>query len=116
MKKHILLVLFLFSFSLLSGSAFAKNSLIGNWKSSKIKLNLKSNHHYSYSVKILGISKKFTGTWSTKIIKSKSGKKKNILVLTYNLFGKHTKTAQYSFTKGKLKLIQDGKTSYLKKS
>jgi len=114
MKKHILFILLL-SFSLLSLNAYAKDSLVGHWASNKITLNLKPNHHYVYSVKILGVKKTFTGTWSTKIIKKKSGKKTNNLVLNYNLFGKRKKTAQYSFSKGRLKLIQNGKVHYLKR-
>lgn len=113
MKIRTFLMLLLVSFSFLSVNAFAKNSLVGNWTSSKIKLHIKANNHYSYTVKILGIKKKFVGNWSTKVVTKKNGKKKNILVLSYTLFGQHKKIAQYSFSKGKLKLTQDGKVSYL---
>lgn len=114
MKKHILLIILL-SFSLFSINAYAKDSLIGNWTSKKIQLNLKANHKYTYSVKILGIKKEFKGTWKSKTITKKSGKKANILILTYTLFGKHKKVSEYSIIKKRLKLIQNGKVHYLKR-
>ena len=114
MKKPLFLVLLL-SLSLFSINAFAKDSLIGSWASKKIQLHLKSNHKYTYSVRILGIKKAFKGAWSTKTITQKSGKKKNMLVLRYNLLGKRKKVAEYSFSKGRLKLIQNGKVHYLKR-
>jgi len=115
LKKHILLLSFSLLLSLLPYSAYAKNSLVGSWASNKIQLNLKSNHRYIYSVKILGIKKTFKGSWSTKTITKKGGKKVNKLVLSYNLFGKRKKTALYSFSKGRLKLIQKGKVHFLKR-
>ena len=107
MKKITLLITaILLSFSLLSTSAFAKNPLVGNWSNGKIKLNIKANHKYTYTVKILGVKKTFVGRWSTK------GK---TLTLNYTLLGKRKKTATYSFNKGNLLLKQNGKTSRLKK-
>jgi len=96
-------------------NALAKDSLIGSWASSKIQLKLKSNHNYTYAVKILGVKKAFKGSWSTKTITKKNGKKAKILILRYNLFGKRKKVAEYSFKKGRLKLIQNGKVHYLKR-
>ena len=115
MKKHILLLSLSLLLSLLPYSAYAKNSLVGSWASNKIQLNLKSNHRYVYSVKILGVKKTFKGSWSTKTITKKDGKKINKLVLSYKLFGKRKKTALYSFSKGRLKLVQNGKVHYLKR-
>lgn len=118
LKKQILLLGFTLLLSLFSYSVNAKgskDSLVGNWASNKIQLNLKSNHRYVYSVKILGIKKTFKGSWSTKTVTKKSGKKTHTLVLNYNLFGKRKKTALYSFSKGRLKLIQKGKVHYLKR-
>ncbi|MCK5918454.1 MAG: hypothetical protein KAG34_08510 [Cocleimonas sp.] len=107
MKKITLLITALFlSISLASTNAFAKDSLVGYWSSDKIKLNLKANKNYTYSVKILGITKTFIGTWTTK---------DKTLTLNYDLLGKRKKTASYSFSKGKLLLVQNGKTSYLKR-
>ena len=107
MKKYTLLITaLLLSFSLFSSTAFAKDSLIGYWSNSKIKLNLKANKQYTYKVKIVGITKTFTGKWSAD---SKT------LTLNYTLLGKHKKTASYSFSKGNLLLTQKGKTSILKK-
>ena len=107
MKKITLLIMaLLLSFSLFSSNAFATDPLIGHWSNNKIKLNLKANKHYTYEVKILGIKKAFNGEWSS------TGK---ILTLHYTLFGKHQKTASYSFNKGELLLTQKGKTSHLKK-
>ncbi len=117
MKKNTLIIALL-AFSLLSlfsTRVYAKDSLIGNWASSKIQLHLKPNHRYIYSVKILGIKKKFKGSWSTKTISRKNGKKANLLILNYTLLGKHSKTAEYSFSKGRLKLKQNGKVQYLTK-
>lgn len=114
MRNNILLIILL-SFSLFSINAFAKDSLIGSWASSKIQLKLKSNHRYIYSVKILGIKKEFRGKWSTKTITKKNDKKANMLILRYNLFGKRNKVAEYSFNKGRLKLVQNGKVHYLKR-
>jgi len=122
LKKHILLLSLSLLLSLLPYSGYAKdyakksaNALIGNWASSKIQLNLKSNHRYVYSVKILGIKKTFKGSWSTKTVAKKGGKKVHKLILNYKLFGKRKKTALYSFSKGRLKLIQKGKVHYLKR-
>ncbi len=107
MKKITLLITaLLLSLSLFSTNALAKNSLVGNWSNGKIKLNIKANHKYTYTVKILGVRKTFTGKWSTK------GK---TLTLNYTLLGKRTKTATYSFSKGNLLLKQKGKTSSLKR-
>ncbi|HIQ15568.1 MAG TPA: hypothetical protein EYH38_08390 [Leucothrix sp.] len=113
--KKLLLFIILLSFSLSSMNALAKDSLIGSWASSKIQLKLKSNHNYTYAVKILGVKKAFKGSWSTKTITKKNGKKAKILILRYNLFGKRKKVAEYSFKKGRLKLIQNGKVHYLKR-
>lgn len=115
MNKYILSTIFCIFISLSSVNAFAKNSLIGSWASNKITLNLKANHKYTYSVKILRIKKTFKGKWSTKIVTKKNGKKAHYLVMTYRLFGQHKKTSEYSFSKGKLKLIQSGKVHYLKR-
>jgi hypothetical protein len=107
MKKFILLITtILLGFSFLSTTTFAKDSLIGHWSNSKINLNLKANHKYTYSVKILGIKKTFSGKWSVK---------GNNLTLNYNLLGQHKKTATYSFSGGDLLLQQEGKISRLKK-
>jgi hypothetical protein len=108
MKKYTLLIsALLLSFSFFASSAFASNSLIGYWSNDKIRLNLKAGNQYTYIVKILGVNKVFKGDWSTK------GK---TLTLNYTLFGKHKKTATYSFAaNGDLVLTQDGKTSQLKK-
>lgn len=107
MKKTALLItMALLSFSLFSTQAFANNALAGNWSNDKIQLNLKADKSYTYSVKILGIKKDFTGQWSTK---------ENTLTLNYKLLGDHKKTATFSFEKGNLLLNQNGKTSILKK-
>jgi hypothetical protein len=105
-KLTLLLTTLLVSFTLFSSTAFAQNPLIGYWSNDKIKLHLKTNNQYIYSVKILGITKNFTGNWSAK---------DNKLTLNYTLLGKHKKTATYSFSKGKLLLTQKGKTSHLTK-
>jgi hypothetical protein len=107
MKKFTLLITtILLSFSLLSTTAFAKDSLVGHWSNGKINLNLKATHKYTYSVKILGIKKTFSGKWSVK------GK---TLTLNYTLLGQRKKTATYSFSRGNLLLNQKGKVSRLKK-
>ena len=107
MKKYALLMTaLLLSFSLFSSTAFAKDSLIGYWSNSKIKLHLKTGSQYTYEVKLLGMKKTFTGQWSA------DGK---TLTLNYTFVGKHTKTALYSFNKGDLLLVQKGKESRLKK-
>lgn len=102
--------------SLFSINTQAQHSpLIGDWENSKIQLSLKHNQKYTFSVKILGIRKEFKGTWSTKRVTKKSGKKANLLILRYYLFGKKKKISEYSFDRGRLKLIQDGRVQYLKK-
>jgi len=107
MKKYLLLIsALLLVFTVFSTNAFAKDTLVGYWSSSKIKLNLKSNHKYTYAVKILGIKKTFKGKWSAT---------SNMLTLNYTLLGKRKKTAKYSFSRGDLLLTQKGKTSRLKK-
>ncbi len=116
MNKRIIGVVFFLVMSLVTTSVFAKSSLVGNWSSSKIKLHLKLNHKYTYTVKVLGIKKTFKGTWKTKTVTKKSGKKAHYLVMTYTLFGKHKKVSEYSFRKGKLRLIQNGKVYYLNRS
>lgn len=115
MNKRILYTIFFLAISLSSVNSFAKNTLIGKWENKKITLELKINHRYKYSVKILGISKDFKGRWSTKTVTKRSGKKVRLLILTYKLFGEHRKVSEYSFRNGRLKLIQDGKVHYLKR-
>ncbi|HFC93356.1 MAG TPA: hypothetical protein ENJ51_11160 [Leucothrix mucor] len=107
MKKITLLItVLLLSLSLFSMPAFAENPLVGSWSNEKIKLTIKANHKYTYTVKILGVKKTFIGKWSTK------GK---TLTFNYTLLGKRTKAATYSFSKGNLLLKQNGKTSHLKR-
>ncbi len=107
MKKYTLLITaLLLSFSIFSTIAFAKDSLIGYWSNDKVKLNLKADKSYVYKVKIMGITKTFTGKWFA------DGK---TLTLNYTLLGEHKKTANYSFKKGNLLLTQEGKTSILKR-
>jgi peroxiredoxin len=105
-KLTLLLSTLLVSFTLLSSTAFAQDPLIGYWSNEKIKLHLKANNTYFYSVKILGITKDFNGNWSAKNKK---------LTLNYKLLGDHKKTASYAFSQGKLLLTQKGKTSELTK-
>ncbi len=86
-QKNI--ITFIFSIMVLfslNSLAFADSSkLVGNWKGSKVKLNLKANNTYTYNLKGL----KFNGTWSA------SGK---TLTLKYKMMGvKKSRKSTYSF-------------------
>lgn len=105
MKKSTQLAsLILLSLTLLSGNSYAKDTLIGNWTSPKIKLALRANQTYTYTVSILGKKNVFENKWSTK---------GNELTLNYTLLGEHMKKATYSFDNGVLVLEQGKKKTRL---
>jgi len=81
--------------------AFAGDGkLFGHWKGGGIDINLKSNHTFSYKVKIVKMFN-FTGTWSTK---------NNKIIMRYKVAGiKQKKVASYRFKGKKLLLTLKGK-------
>ncbi len=98
-KRLTQLTLFLFlSFTT---SAFAGGGkLVGHWKGGGIDINLKSNHTFTYKVKIVKTFN-FTGTWSSS---------KNRLIMKYKVAGiKQKKVASYRFKGKKLLLTMKGK-------
>ena len=94
----------LLSLTLLSANSYAKDSLIGSWTSPKVKLTLRADKTYTYTVKILGKKNVFKHKWSTE---------GNKLTLKYKLLGERVKTAKYSFDKGVLVLKQGKKVTRL---
>ncbi len=81
----------------LNAAAIADNNkLVGNWKSAKINIHLKANHTYTYKMKALN----FSGKWSA------TGSK---LTMNYSLLGfKKKRTSIYSF-KGKDLVLSNNK-------
>jgi len=94
------LSIFLLAFTLFTNPAFASDKkLVGHWKGGKVDLNLKSNHRYTYKLKIFN----FKGTWST------TGNK---LIMKYTLAGfKKSKTAKFRFDGKDLILTMPGKAA-----
>lgn len=101
MLTFIFSIIVLFS---LNSIAFADSSkLVGNWKGSKVKLNLKANNTYTYNLKGL----KFSGSWSA------SAKK---LTLNYSIMGiKKSRKSSYRFQDDDLVLSSDKGDVTLKK-
>jgi len=99
-KPHKLLSFFITSliifFSLHTSAVADNNKLVGNWKSAKVSINLRANHTYSYKMKALS----FSGKWSV------TGNK---LTMNYSLLGfKKKRTSTYSF-KGKDLILSSSK-------
>ncbi len=91
-RKLVLILLLSFASNAFAGDA----KLFGHWKGGGIDINLKSNHTFTYKVKIVKTFN-FTGNWTAS---------NNRIVMTYKVAGiKQKKTATYRF-KGKHLLLK----------
>lgn len=106
MQHKNLLPSFIFSLILLfsfSSSALADSKLIGKWQGSQVKLNLKADNTYSYQLKGL----KFSGKWSAA---------SNVLTLNYKIMGVgKSRKSSYSFKGADLVLTSKKGNVTLKK-
>ncbi len=99
-RKPLFSLAFIFLFSFTSAAFAGDAKLFGHWKGGGIDINLKSNHTFTYKVKIVKTFN-FSGKWSAS---------KNRIVMTYKVAGiKQKKTASYRFKGKKLLLKMKGK-------